>query len=174
MIKSSDNDASAFSIDVRDLITDGQNIDVGDVWTYKAMQQTVRRVVHGGDHALQTALSRLARDHAIEFKNVRGVGYLRLDDVGIVDRLPKDRNRIRRTVRRSRMRAANIRDYDSMPNETKLSHDLHAATIGVIGSMLKNRTMKRIRQEAERVHGEIDSERVLSMFRRAKAVEDES
>ena len=172
-IKSADQNASAFAIDTRDLVNAGTKIPINEVWTYAAMRSVVRRKIDGGDHALQVALNRLARDHGIEFKNVRGVGYQRLDDEGIVDHLPADRSKIRRVVRRSRLRAANIKDYDALPNEAKLNHDLHAATIGVIQVMFKSKTMKRIRAEAERVHGEIDSDRVLSVFRRAKAVEED-
>ena len=82
-----------YSYDRRRFVEIGMTVEAGDVWSFKQMAEQVQRPVDGADPALQHALRVLARDHGREFKNLRKVGYLRLDDEAIVGEAENDRER---------------------------------------------------------------------------------
>ena len=161
--------ASRYGLDVRTLIEHGQNVAENSLWSFKDMAAQIERQVDGGgDKCVQEALNRLARDYGIEFRNVRKLGYLRLDDRGIVDHIPKDREKVVRVTKRSKLRVANLGNYGSLTEDEKRQYDLHSAMLGVLGVLTRPKTIRLIEKEIGRVKNvEVDANRVVELFRPA-------
>lgn len=154
-----------FSYDVRKLVEQGLEIDENSMWTYHAMSERVGSEMHGSHPVVQEALKRLSRDHGREFSNVRKVGYVRLDDEGIVSQAPNDRASVARKIKRSAQKSSNIRDWESLADHYKREADTHRSVLGLMRAILKPSSVKRIRHEVDKAAGELDIDRTISLFK---------
>ena len=154
-----------FSYDVRRLVEQALAVEENQMWAYGAMSDLIGTEVCGSNPALQEALKRLSRDHGREFSNIRKVGYVRLDDAGIVMQAPTDRQSIGRRIKRAGQKAGNIQDWESLADRYKREADTHRSLIGLMRSILKPSSVKRVREEVDRQLGELDVDRTLSLFR---------
>lgn len=159
---------SLYSEEVALLIQAGLEIQENGVWTYAAMSELLRREMAGNDSALQTALQRLARDHAIEFKNIRTEGYLRLDDRGIAGMASPDRQAVRSRVKKGIRRSSNIRDWNDLDEPLKREVDAHRSVLAVMRHILKPASINKVRAEVQKAHDEIDLDKTLDLFRPKK------
>lgn len=159
--------ASRFSYDVRQLVEAGLQVKVNHVWHYADMQALLGRDLTGNDAALQTAIRRLSRDHACEFKNIRRVGYVRLDDEGIVSEAPGDRLKIGRKIKRASQRSTNIRDWENLTDSLKREVDAHRSILGLMRSILRPASVRRVREEVNRARAELDVEQTVKLFRKS-------
>lgn len=154
-----------FTFETRRLVEQAQETEVNGVWSYAAMTELVGHEIDGSSPTLQAALKRLSRDHGIEFKNVRNMGYLRLDESGIVEMAPIDRQTIRRRISRAAQRTGNIKNWEALTDHYKREADTHRSLIAVMRQLLKPSAVKRIRDEVDRVHDKIDVDGTLALFR---------
>lgn len=154
-----------FSYDVRRLVEQALNVEENQMWTYDAMSDLLGTAVYGSNHALQEALRRLSRDHGREFSNVRKVGYVRLDDAGIVMQSPDDRQSIGRKLKRAAQKSGNIKDWESLADQYKREADTHRSVLSLMRAILKPASVKRVREEVDRQLGELDVDRTLSLFK---------
>lgn len=153
--------------EARQLVDQGREIAIDHVWTYRSMGDMLGREIAGDDSALQVALRRLSRDHGVEFKNVRKVGYLRLSDEGIVDHAGPDRLAISRKVRRAAQRAGNVQNYEAL--NLKLQNDLnaHRTVLAIVREAVKPSSVRAIAREVEKAHREIDPrEATIALFKK--------
>ncbi len=164
--------ASDFSLSVNKLVEAGQKVDVGEVWTFLDMAEVIGKKCEGGSSWVQTALLRLAKQHGIEFANVRSVGYQRLSDEAIVEQLPADRKKIASVVKRTELRAANVRDYGGLPNHLKHQHDAHTTVARFIGQFMRPKVVRRLEAELSG-STEVDIDRVLGLFKRPRQIEQQ-
>ncbi len=155
---------SLYTFEVNRLIDEGRKVPVGAIWTYEEMSVALEREVTRHFLHLNVALRRLARDHGIEFTNVRGEGYKRLESVGIVGEFKKDRQSIKTKINRSNLRASNV-DYGALPDAKKAEHDTHRAVLGALTLCTSRKVIGRLHQEAKQVSGQIDPEKVLKLFK---------
>lgn len=154
-----------FSFETRKLIDDALTVAPNAMWTYGRMAEVIGQAVDGSSVTVQTAVKRLARDHGVEFKNVRNIGYLRLDETGIVEMGPVDRQAIRSRVKRAVQRTGNIKNWESLSEHYKREVDSHRSLIALMRHLLKPSAIKAIRNEVDKVHDKIDVDRTLSLFR---------
>ena len=154
-----------FSYDVRRLVDQALAVGENQMWTYAMMGELIGVEVHGSHPALQEALKRLSRDHGREFSNVRRIGYVRLDDKGIVLQAPADRSSVARKVKRASVRSANIQNWESLADHYKREADTHRSVLGLMRAILKPSSVKRIRHEVDKAAGELDIDRTISLFK---------
>lgn len=156
--------ASDYGLIVRALVAAGRDVEVGDMWSYAAMFEQVNVRLHGGDKRLQDALARLSRDEGIEFRNVKGEGYVRLDSQSIVERLPMDVQRIRRQAKRSMRRVANA-DYGELSIEEKHKADAHRAFVGVVDKLASPKGQRRLEGAMQVGVGKYDPDKIKELFK---------
>lgn len=154
-----------YAHETRRFVEIGMSIEPNSVWAYSQMAEQLGRKVDGADGALQAALRLLARDHGREFKNIRKIGYLRLDDEGIVSEAGSDRAAVNRKVRRSVMRSSNIQQWDALNDNLKREVDAHRSILHLMRHLLKPSSIKRVRGEVDRVHDELAVDQVVALFR---------
>lgn len=154
-----------YAHEVRRFVDIGVTIEPETIWTYEAMRQQMNRTVDGADSALQQALRVLARDHSVEFKNIRKHGYLRLSDEGIAHESGNDRTAVNRKVKRSVLRSSNIQNWDALNDNLKREVDAHRSILHLMRHILKPSNVKRVRSEVDRQHAELDLDETLRLFR---------
>lgn len=160
---------SAFTYEVRALVEAGRQIDIGSVWTYQQIAETIGvPQIHGNHSSLQKALARLSRDHGIEFRNVRKAGYVRLDDPGIVEAMPNDRASIQRKVKRSVQRSENVKDWSGLTNDQRAELNASRAILSVIRRAVDRKTIQRVKAEAQSIASEPDMQKTIELFKKGK------
>lgn len=161
-----------FTRDVRVLVDEALKLKPNEVWTYKQISDALERTVDGSDGALQEAIKRLARDHTTELKNIRKVGYVRLDDAGVVAQAGPDRQGIHRRVKRAVMRASNIRDWEALSDRHKLEATAHRSLLGLIHHVTRPSVIKQVRDEAETKRAELDVDSVIALIRGNRGIKE--
>lgn len=162
-------EVSAFTYEVRALVDAGQQIEAGAVWTYERIAEIIGAPQVNGNHSsLQKALARLSRDHGIEFSNVRKVGYVRLDDPGIVEAMPADRSTIQRKVKRSVQRSDNVKDWSTLSNEQQAELNASRAILAAIRRAVNRKTVEQVKAEARLLSAEPDMQKTIEFFKKAK------
>ena len=122
----------------------------------------------GNSGALQAALRILSRDHGVEFKNLRKIGYVRLDDIGIIEMAAPDRQSIKKRVGRSIQRSANIQNWEGLADKYKREADTSRSILAVIRQATTIKTLNRVRKEVTKAHDELDLERTLALFQKSR------
>lgn len=154
---------SDFSYIVGELVKAAQMVQPNELWTYEAMSEAIGvKIQNGGDGRLQAAIKRLSRDHAVDLKNVRTVGYRRLDSPGIVGGLPADVEKIRRQAKRSGRKARNA-EYNALSISEKSALDRHMAYVGTIELFSAPKGQKAI-EGAMKVGGRLPDESAIKQL----------
>lgn len=123
---------SELSADTLALESALMTVAVGATVTYRELSAVICRDVQGKARSLLTsARRRVLRDQDALFEPVVRVGLKRLDDIGKVQAADV-RPRIRRIARRGRQKAASVTDFDALPNDVKVSHNMLMALLGAI------------------------------------------
>lgn len=157
--------ASTWASDVRALIDAMLLLSANEILTYTAMEQLLGKTIKGDSSEYQVARERLARDYHVEIKTIPRVGAQRLDDGGIVEELPRDRDAIHRKVHRSIRRAGNIEDYGALTNAQKLEHDRHAAHLGLMAELNKPHVARAIDDRVRKEPLRIDVDKLIEALR---------
>ena len=152
--------------DARQLVEIGMMIEPNTVWSFKEMAEQLGRPMEGSDQALQRALRVLARDHGKEFKNIRNVGYLRLNDEGIVGEAPRDREGVKRRVKRAALRSSNVVDWNALADPLKRELDAHRSILALLRHIVTPKAVKRVRSEVDKLHDELPLTETLKLFRK--------
>ena len=122
-----------------------RSIPVGQVVSYETFQAEIGLDVRGDKrYVLAQARKHLERD-AVVFEAVRGVGYKRLDDIQTVKTSAGYIKKARHAARRGVIRATAVADYNSLPNEVKVQHNLVASLCGAIVEVTKARIVTQLR-----------------------------
>lgn len=125
-------------------------VAVGDVIAYGTLSGAIaRNVQHGARHLLQSACDRVLRERHMVFAAVMGVGLKRLDDVGIVSTGASTIRRIFNLSRRGIRRLAAVADYEALPNDQKLKHNLTMGQLGMLAYATTSATIKKLEARAE-------------------------
>lgn len=138
-------------------------VNPGQRITYGQLSELMGKKITGGYPHLQHALKTLEREGVI-FANVRGEGYERLDDVGIVDTFEMERLHIRRKATRVMNRLTSVRDFNSLPNEKKVAHNAAVSGLSAISSMLHPRKMRNLEQAVEKAQHHLSLTKTLAAF----------
>lgn len=124
-------------------------IAVGDTVPYATLSKAIGRdVQHSARHILQSACDRALKEKRMVFAPVVGVGMKRLDDVGIVSTGASTIRRIFNLSRRGLRRLAAVADFDALPNEQKVKHNLTMGQLGMLSHATKSTTVKKLEAKA--------------------------
>lgn len=157
--------ASMWAANVRALVDACLLLRKNEVLTYKQMASLIDKPVDGATSEYQYARNRLSKHHRIELKTLNKVGAMRLDDGGIVEELPRDRDSIHRKIKRSLQRAANVEEYDVMSNTQKLEYDRHLAHLGLQHALQEPAPSRAIDERVTRGLGEIEVQQLIALLR---------
>ena len=132
------------SADARSLIDRLSKLEVDQVVTYEELSKVVGKPVNGSSTALQRAKRRLLMDEGMVLETVAKHGVKRLNDVDTVMTSEQTRNRIRGTARRGLQKISAVRDFNSLPNDMKVTWNAAAAWMGLVKHAMDGRQIKKI------------------------------
>lgn len=117
---------------------------VGDTVSYEELTALVGRDVQQQARGnLMSAMRRLVPDGKV-FATIRGEGVKRLSDVEIVGVGPATMNRMRRAANRARAKLAQVDDFEALPRDAKITHNLSMSVLGVLHHMTKASTVRQL------------------------------
>lgn len=120
-------------------------VEVGDTVVYKQLSAVIGRNTQGNARGVLTsARRRVLRDHGALFESVIGTGLKRLDDVGKVQAAAAVLPKMRRLAKRGRQKAASVDNFEALPNELKVSHNVTMAMLGAIDYAARPSTTKKL------------------------------
>lgn len=137
------------SIDTQLIVDHLAKKNVGDFIPYSEFNKLIGRDVQGAArHCLESARRILQRDERIVFATIKNEGIKRLDDVSIVNTGRDGLNRIRREAKRTAKRVS-CAEYDKLPNDKKIEHNLVASMTGALSHMTKAASIKKLESRVQ-------------------------
>src|SRR5574337_886531 len=123
-------------LDARILLKRMLEPKVGDKVTYKELSELIARDCAPGSEGYACLFSarRAAERDGIVFDVVRKSGLVRLDDGGIVKSASGFMEHIHRTARKASRRLTRVSDYNSLPNDQKIQHNMKLSLLQVVRS----------------------------------------
>jgi hypothetical protein len=158
------NPSFRMSADARLLYQDLRTVPVGETISHKQLEQIVSRPLEKIRGALSTAFRRALRDDGIVFASIRGVGYVRCDDVAIVDQASADTSRIRRSAKRALERLAKVADYAALPPAKQLEHTTRMSVVAAITTMTRESSITKVRKAAQGRSSELPLSETMRAF----------
>lgn len=131
-------------IDTQILESALSELKIGDLITYEALSALIKRdVQHEARHLLTSARRRQLRNGSL-FEPVVNVGIKRLDDVGVVGTGRDTVSRIYNLSRRGRRKLACVQNFETLPNNEKIEHNVRMAQLGVMHKIGSPKESKRL------------------------------
>lgn len=152
------------SVDTKMVFDALRKVQVGEQITFAALSGLLGRHVGGGSPHVQSALRSCEADGMI-FGNIRGVGYQRLSDEGIVNTVEHERKGLRRRARKIVHRLTSIGDFEALPNELKVRHNAAVSGFGAIAAMLAPAKMALLEQTVEKAAAKLPLAKTLEAFK---------
>lgn len=141
-------------------------MDIGDFVAYKEFNGMIGRDVQKeGRGFLNTARSMAEREDGKIFGVVINEGVKRLSDREIVNTAASSLGHIKRMSRRSIKRMACIADLGAMPNEEKIRLNTYASILGVMATMAKGSSIKKIEARVQETQDQLPYVKTLEAFR---------
>lgn len=137
----------------------------GEMFTFAALSKHIGRPIDGGDAVLQRAMKRLEQQNGICFANIRGVGYRRQTDNGLVQETTRNRTLLQRRAKRYGRRLTKVENFEALSNEEKLTHQAHLSLFGAISSMASKKGVERIQRIATASSQKLALRKTLEAFR---------
>jgi hypothetical protein len=133
------------SIDTQTLERLLEKAQVGDVVSYKELSEAIGRdVQNGANHLLYSARARLQRDQQRVFAPVMGQGLKRLDDAAIVGTTTTAMHKVRNLARRQQQTLSCVADFDALPNDAKVKHNVALSVFGVLATVTTDKSMRKL------------------------------
>jgi hypothetical protein len=152
------------SIDAKVLSEVLAKVHVGDIVTYdilsKSIGRDVRTIARG---ILDTARKKVLNDRQIVFGTVRGAGLRRLTDEETVDTGEQTLASVRGATRRG-MRRITAVDFDSLPNEKKILHNVYASLFGTLSHFSRAKSVKALSENASSQTGQLPVAKTLEIL----------
>lgn len=156
------------SIDTKTIQDRLMKVEVGDVVTYQELTDLIGRDVQVSARGnLTSAMRRLVAD-GIVFACVRGEGVKRLSDSEIVGVGPDTIAKMRRASNRARQKLAAVNDFNALPRDVQVTHNLSMSVLGIMSHMTRGTTVKRLEAKIEQ------SQQALPLARALEALKDSS
>jgi hypothetical protein len=154
------------SADARLLYQMLTKMNVGDFAAYAELNAIIgRNVQKEGRGFLNTARIMAEREDGKTFGVVINEGLKCLSDSEIVNTAVFSLGHIRRTSRRSIKRMACIADLGAMPNEEKIRLNTYASILGVMATMAKGSSIKKIEARVQETQDQLPYVKTLEAFR---------
>lgn len=118
-------------------------LSVGSELTYEQMSRALGRDAKKHCTSNIQSAKRSCERNGVILGAIRGVGYKRLDDSGIVKAAQSDTQRILRASRRG-IRRLSVANYDSLNSDQKREHTTAAAQLGAAAHFASASARKKI------------------------------
>jgi hypothetical protein len=139
---------------------------VGEVVPYGRLSEAIgRNVQNGARYVLKSACDRLLREQHMVFEAVRGDGVKRLDDAGVVGTGTQTLKKIHNAARRGARKLAAVQDFNALPNEKKVQHNLIVAQLGMLAHVTSGRVAKRLEEETRKAPEPLPTARLLEAMK---------
>lgn len=159
------NPTFELSIDTRLLYDHLRKTPIGETVSFDALSEVTGAPVHGSTSSLQSAIRRLQSIDGRIFASVRGVGYQRLSDVGIVRSTESARDTLRRRASRMIKRLACVEDFGALPKELQVKHNASMSMFGAIAHMLKPSSTKILEDQVAKAQAALPLAKTLEAFK---------
>ena len=138
-------------------------VGVGDVVSYGQLTDVIGRDVQTeARHHLASARRRVLRSHRMVFEPVLNVGLKRLDDAGKIAAGRWHIKRSRNQARYAQTKATAIDNFDALPNELKVEHNVIVAQAGVLRHMTSSRSVEKLKGSFQTTQKELSLKACLS------------
>lgn len=139
------------SIDTKTIQDRLSTCTIGEIIPYSILSELIGRDVQGPARSnLMSAMRRLVAEGKV-FGTVRGVGVKRLSDQEIVGLGTETINRVRRSANKTRNKIAQVANFETLPEESKVSHNTSLSILSVLVHMTKPSTVKQLESKIEQV-----------------------
>lgn len=156
---------AALSLDAKLLYERLKSAKIGDVVTYQELSNIIGRdVLDPGRGLLQTARRKALREDYFVFGIVRKEGLKRLSDLEIVATGEDTVGRIRRTARRGFRTITAVKDFEALPNEAKIRHNVYASMLGAVAMAASAPQMKKLEKKVSEAKAQLSLTKTLEAF----------
>jgi len=126
----------------------------GEKVSYDELSALIKRDVRTDARSnLGSARRILQSEYQIVFSVVRTEGLVRLTDAENVESAAADATRaVPRAARRVAKRMTAVRDFDALPNETKIQHNAGLCYLQTVGALAKQKPMKQLELEVAKAN----------------------
>lgn len=136
----------------------------GDVVTYSELDALTKRKTQTKDRfVIATAMRNALRDGMV-FAAVRNVGVKRLADTEIVSTAHDTLPRIRRAAKRASRKLTAVRDFNALPNESKIQHNTFLSVFGAIAHLGTESATAKIEQKVREASQSLSLGKTLEAF----------
>ena len=133
------------SIDTQVLERKLLTMAVGEMVSYTDLSALIGRDVrNGARHLLQTARKRVQRDNQMVFTPIWGQGLKRLDDTAIAHSGEAARVKMHNISRRTRQKLACVSDFEALPNDAKIAHNVAMSVFGAIEQVTQPKALQKL------------------------------
>lgn len=137
-------------------------MDIGETISYKELSTIIQKDITGHRHIFYTAAKSLMPDGFV-FDCVAGVGFRRLNDTEKVDVAANGFTRIRKIANKCIRQAQAVTDFDTLPNDKKLKHNMVLSIGGAVRLFTGSSGQKRVESAVTPVK-ELDLSGTLKLF----------
>jgi len=137
----------------------------GELITYEELSGLIGRNVQAIARSnMESARDIVMRDGQIVFGVVRNIGLKRLNAAETVQTGQDSVDHIRRTSKRALRRITSL-EYEALPNEMKIKHNMYASAFGVLAHMMGAPQMRRLEGRVEAAHDRLPLMKTLEAFK---------
>lgn len=139
---------------------------VGDVLTFLELSAIADRDIRTQRSPLYSAMRRALNEHGFVFGSVSGVGVKRLSDIEVVDCSQSDIAKVRRLSGRAyRKLTQGVSNFDALPNDRKILHNMNASIWGALSQITKGPNIKKLEQRVTEAASVLPLQKTLDAFR---------
>ena len=143
----------AVGVDVQVLLKRLKASQTGEIITYEELNTLVGRdVQHAYRHLLATARKHAKRERIV-FGVIVNRGIQRLDDEGKVRAGSNLISTIRRTSKRAAQTLATVENFDQLPNEVKIQHNMAMSIFGIVQESTSKKAQAKVAAKIDNMGG---------------------
>lgn len=147
------NQTQAMSVDVQVLLTRLRAATVGEIITYEELNGLVDRDIQHKHRYLLACARRHAKRERIVFGVVTNQGIQRLDDAGKVRAGSSLITTIRRTSKRAAQTLATVENFDQLPNDVKIQHNMALSIFGIVQQSTSKTAQAKVAAKIDNMGG---------------------
>lgn len=145
--------------------------DENGLITYQELSEVIGRDIQKEARGcLKTAQNRLLNDEGISFGVIRGEGIRKLSQEEVVDASDAPIMRSRRLAKRGFARLTKgIQDFENLPREKQIKHNVAASIFGMINHMTKAKSIQKLIPAVEKASGILPVMKTIEAFKKEKS-----
>ena len=143
----------AMSVDVQVLLNRLRASQVGEIITYEELKNLVDRDVQRTHRHLLSCARKHAKRERIVFGVITNKGIQRLDDAGKVRAGSSLISTIRRTSKRAAQTLATVENFDQLPNDVKIQHNMALSIFGIVQQSTSKTAQTKVAAKIDNMGG---------------------